>query len=122
MSNSQTPVGWIGLGAMGSGMSASLVQQGFPVRAFDVWKPSLEAVAKAGATPCDTPAQAAEGVKVLGLMVVNAAQVEDVLFGEGNVAEGKYPKYPADSPPTRILHHLLFYRPPLILEDRSETP
>lgn len=74
---------------MGSGMAASLVEQGFPVKAFDVWKPSLEAVVKAGATAAETPAKAAEGAQVLGLMVVNAAQVEDVLFGAGEVASGK---------------------------------
>lgn len=89
MSASKVNVGWIGLGAMGSGMAASLVEQGFPVRAFDVWKPSLEAVVKVGATACATPAEAAKDVQVLGLMVVNAVQVEDVLFGTGEVASGE---------------------------------
>ncbi|WWC85796.1 uncharacterized protein L201_000663 [Kwoniella dendrophila CBS 6074] len=87
MSQQKIKVGWIGLGAMGSGMSSSLISQGFEVKAYDVWKPSLEAVVKAGAIGCETPSKAAQGVQVLGLMVVNATQVEDVLFGSGKVAE-----------------------------------
>ncbi|WWD22500.1 hypothetical protein CI109_106993 [Kwoniella shandongensis] len=87
MSTSLPAVGWIGLGAMGSGMASSLVSQGFKVKAYDVYPPSLEAVAKAGATPAKTPAEAATGIQVLGLMVVNAYQVDDVLFGSGRVAE-----------------------------------
>ncbi|WWC58105.1 uncharacterized protein I303_100640 [Kwoniella dejecticola CBS 10117] len=84
---SQVKVGWIGLGAMGSGMASSLVSQGYEVKAYDVYKPSLESVVQKGAKGFDTPAEAAQGVQVLGLMVVNATQVEDVLFGEGKVAE-----------------------------------
>ncbi|WVF66042.1 hypothetical protein IAT40_000780 [Kwoniella sp. CBS 6097] len=80
-------VGWIGLGAMGSGMATSLVKDGYTVKAFDVWKPSLQAVVGAGAQEAPTPADAARGVQVLGLMVVNAQQVEDVIFGKGEVAQ-----------------------------------
>ncbi|OCF59669.1 hypothetical protein L486_02341 [Kwoniella mangroviensis CBS 10435] len=87
MSEQTTKVGWIGLGAMGSGMASSLVSQGYQVNAYDVWKPSLEAVVSKGTIGCATPAKAADGVNVLALMVVNAAQVEDVLFGSGKVAD-----------------------------------
>lgn len=38
---------------------------------------------------CTLPKEAATGVQVLGLMVVNAAQVDDVLFGAGEVAKGE---------------------------------
>jgi len=57
------------------------------VKAYDVYKPSLEAAVKVGAEPCATPAEAGN-VDVLGLMVVNALQVEDALFGSGQVAAG----------------------------------
>ncbi|WVQ93674.1 hypothetical protein IAU59_000750 [Kwoniella sp. CBS 9459] len=88
MSDTTKPVvGWIGLGAMGSGMASSLVKSGYTVKAFDVWKPSLQAVVAAGAQEAPTPADAARGVQVLGLMVVNAQQVEDVIFGNGEVAQ-----------------------------------
>jgi 3-hydroxyisobutyrate dehydrogenase-like beta-hydroxyacid dehydrogenase len=65
----------------------SLLSQGYKVKAYDVYAPSLEAAVKAGAEPCATPAEAAD-VDILGLMVVNAAQVEDALFGSGQVAAG----------------------------------
>ncbi|ORY34220.1 NAD binding domain of 6-phosphogluconate dehydrogenase-domain-containing protein [Naematelia encephala] len=80
-------IGWIGLGAMGGGMASALASQGFHIKTFDVWKPSLDAAGKAGAIIVDSPASAATGVQVLALMVVNAAQVEDLLFGSGGVAE-----------------------------------
>ncbi|WVR03631.1 hypothetical protein IAU60_000624 [Kwoniella sp. DSM 27419] len=88
MSTEQRPsVGWIGLGAMGSGMATSLASQGYSVKAFDVYPPSLDAVVKKGATRAGSPTEAAEGIQVLSLMVVNAQQVEDLLFGEGRIAE-----------------------------------
>lgn len=65
----------------------SLLSQGFKVKAYDVYKPSLEAAVKVGAEPCATPADAGN-VDILGLMVVNALQVEDALFGSGQVAAG----------------------------------
>jgi 3-hydroxyisobutyrate dehydrogenase-like beta-hydroxyacid dehydrogenase len=63
------------------------LSQGFKVKAYDVYAPSLEAAVKVGAEPCATPAEAAN-VDILGLMVVNALQVEDALFGSGQVAAG----------------------------------
>ncbi|WWC66852.1 uncharacterized protein I206_100759 [Kwoniella pini CBS 10737] len=80
-------VGWIGLGAMGSGMASSLVSQGYEVKVFDVYKPSLEKVIKKGAKGFNKPFEVAKDIQVLGLMVVNSIQVEDVLFGNGKVAE-----------------------------------
>ncbi len=66
----------------------SLSNQGFPVQAYDVYPPSLAAAVKAGSNSSATPREAAKGVRVLALMVVNAIQVEDVLFGAGGVADG----------------------------------
>ena len=43
-----------------------------------------------GATKAVTPKEAATDVEVLALMVVNAQQVEDVLFGAGEVAKSEY--------------------------------
>jgi len=105
---SKPTVGWIGLGAMGQGMAQvrapqfsfgsraesdfqSLLSQGFKVKAYDVYAPSLDVAVKAGAEPCATPAEAGN-VDILGLMVVNALQVEDALFGSGQVAAGMFPR------------------------------
>eukprot|EP00192_Tetraselmis_astigmatica_P002253 CAMPEP_0117650246 /NCGR_PEP_ID=MMETSP0804-20121206/1438_1 /TAXON_ID=1074897 /ORGANISM="Tetraselmis astigmatica, Strain CCMP880" /LENGTH=1058 /DNA_ID=CAMNT_0005456107 /DNA_START=50 /DNA_END=3226 /DNA_ORIENTATION=+ len=76
-------VGFVGLGAMGSGMAASLVRAGFAVKGFDVWQPSLERFVAAGGNPASSISDAATGTKVLVLMVVNAEQAQDVLFSKG---------------------------------------
>lgn len=78
----------------------SLLSQGFKVKAYDVYAPSLEVAVKAGATPCATPAETGD-VDVLGLMVVNAVQVEDALFGSGQVAAGGF--LPSLPNPKRIM-------------------
>ncbi|TYJ54777.1 hypothetical protein B9479_004534 [Cryptococcus floricola] len=85
--NDKPSVGWIGLGAMGSGMATSLASQAFSVKAYDVYPPSLGNVAAAGVTAASSPLEATQGVDILCLMVVNAAQVEDTLFGKEGVAE-----------------------------------
>ncbi|KAH7350560.1 hypothetical protein BKA65DRAFT_453015 [Rhexocercosporidium sp. MPI-PUGE-AT-0058] len=82
-------IGFIGLGAMGMGMATSLVKAGFPVCGYDVYAPSTEKfLSQAGdkASTASSPAEAADAVEILILMVQNAAQAEDVLFGSGKVA------------------------------------
>ncbi|KAL2678401.1 hypothetical protein Neosp_009147 [[Neocosmospora] mangrovei] len=76
-------IGMIGLGAMGQGMASSLVRAGFKVRGYDVFSQAVDKFAAngAGAIPTASPAEAAKGVDVLVLMVQNAQQAEDVLFG-----------------------------------------
>ncbi|KAG9250325.1 3-hydroxyisobutyrate dehydrogenase [Emericellopsis atlantica] len=81
-------VGFIGLGAMGQGMAASLARGGFDVHGYDVWKPSIDKFVStnAKATAAESPAMAAKDADILLLMVQNAAQAEDVLFGSGKAA------------------------------------
>ncbi|WVQ76198.1 hypothetical protein IAR50_005861 [Cryptococcus sp. DSM 104548] len=85
--NNKPSVGWIGLGAMGSGMATSLASQAFSVKAYDLYPPSLGSVASAGVTAASSPLEAAQDVDILCLMVVNATQVEDTLFGKEGVSE-----------------------------------
>lgn len=86
MTETSTPlpknVGFIGLGAMGAGMVDNLLQAGFEVSGFDVRKEALDRLRDRGGRPADSPADAAKGVRLLILMVVNDAQVEAVLFGD----------------------------------------
>lgn len=74
---------FVGLGAMGLPMAGHLVAAGFSVRGYDVRAESRAALAAAGGELAGTLAQAADGADALVLMVVNAAQAEDVLFGQG---------------------------------------
>ena len=74
---------FVGLGAMGLPMAGHLAAAGFSVRGYDVRAESRAALAALGGAPAETLAQATDGADALLLMVVNAAQAEDVLFGQG---------------------------------------
>lgn len=82
-------IGVIGLGAMGQGMASSLVRGGFAVHGFDVYEPSVQKFVSNGgkATAAGSPATAAKDADILLLMVQNAAQAQDVLFGAGKAAD-----------------------------------
>ena len=81
-----TTVGLVGLGSMGFGMAQSLLRAGHRVHGFDV---DAEAVsrfrAEGGAE--GGAAEVAGGLDALVLVVVNAAQMDSVLFGEEGLAE-----------------------------------
>ena len=80
------PVGVIGLGAMGGGMARSLRRAGYPVHVFDVRAESAQAFAADGGTACASLADLASACEIVVSVVVNAAQTESVLFGEGGCA------------------------------------
>jgi L-threonate 2-dehydrogenase len=80
-------VGVIGTGAMGLGVVQSLVRGGFRVVARDI-RPEAEAAAvAAGATARATPAALARDSSILIVLVVDAAQIEAVLFGPDGAAD-----------------------------------
>lgn len=79
-------VGVIGPGAMGLGIVASLVRNGFRVVARDI-RPEADARARAaGATVAASPAEVASQAPVIVVIVVDARQVDDVLFGRDGLA------------------------------------
>jgi L-threonate 2-dehydrogenase len=79
-------VGVMGLGAMGMGVARSLLRAGFPVVACDVREEALDAIAAEGATVAATPAALGRQVSVVVVLVVNADQTEQVLFGQEGAA------------------------------------
>ena len=79
-------VGVIGLGAMGSGMARSLRRHGHAVRVFDVRAEVAQAFAAEGGIACSSLTDLAQQCQVIVSVVVNAAQTEAVLFGEGGCA------------------------------------
>ena len=79
-------VGVIGLGAMGGGMARSLRRHGYAVHAFDVRAELSQAFAGEGGVACASIAELAAQCDVIVSVVVNAAQTERVLFGEGACA------------------------------------
>jgi 3-hydroxyisobutyrate dehydrogenase len=83
---SEQRIGLIGLGAMGMGMAMSLRRAGYSVHVFDLRREVAEAFAAEGGVACDNPAEVAATCEVVVSVVVNAAQTEEVLFGEGGAA------------------------------------
>ncbi len=80
---STTTVGLIGLGAMGSGMAQSLRRAGHTVHVFDVRREVAAAFAADGGVAHDSLASLGAACDVIVSVVVNAAQTESVLFGDG---------------------------------------
>ncbi|MEO6895294.1 MAG: L-threonate dehydrogenase [Caldimonas sp.] len=81
-------VGLIGLGAMGEGMAGSLRRAGCDIHVCDVRDGVAAAFAAEGGTADATPAALAGACEVVVSVVVNAAQTESVLFGDGSAGQG----------------------------------
>ena len=87
-----TTIGLIGLGAMGAGMAQSLRKSGFALRVFDVRTEVAQAFALGGGTACASPADLAPPCDAVISVVVNAAQTEEVLFGDSGCAAAMKPR------------------------------
>src|SRR5258708_37536068 len=84
MADKNTPlVAFIGLGSMGLGMAKNLLKHGHKVTGVDPSVPARDAFTAAGGTIAATPGAAAASADVVVVAVVNAPQVETVLYGEG---------------------------------------
>lgn len=77
-----TKIAFIGLGAMGAGMSRNLLQRGFDVHGYDVVENRVADFRAAGGTAAGSAAEACVDAGFIVLMVVNAAQAHAVLFEE----------------------------------------
>ena len=84
-------VALIGLGAMGAGMAGSLRRAGCTVHVCDARPGAAAAFAAQGGVACTSPAEAARAADVVISVVVNAAQTEAVLFGDGGAAAAMRP-------------------------------
>jgi len=83
------PVGFVGLGIMGSRMAACLARAGHPVAVYNRTAEKAEAwVEEHGGRVAASPADAAEGAAVVITMVVDGPQVEQVLLGEEGAVHG----------------------------------
>jgi 3-hydroxyisobutyrate dehydrogenase len=84
-------VGIVGVGNMGGGMAARLLEQGWQVRVHDTDRAKVEALRALGAVACSDAADAARDTATLIVCVVDAAQTRDVLFArDGAVAALKH--------------------------------
>ncbi|KAF2089286.1 hypothetical protein K490DRAFT_37440 [Saccharata proteae CBS 121410] len=82
MGSHQKPsVGFVGLGAMGFGMAANLVKQGYSVTGYDVFAKSMERFkSEAGGNTAGSPAESATDMPFYVCMVASAPQAQSVLF------------------------------------------
>jgi 3-hydroxyisobutyrate dehydrogenase len=86
------PVGFVGLGIMGSRMAANLARAGHEVAVYNRTAAKAEAwVAEHGGRVARTPREAAAGAAAVITMVVDGPQVEQVLLGEDGAAAGAAP-------------------------------
>lgn len=76
----------IGLGSMGQGMALSMLRKGLDVSGTDINAGAVARLTEAGGRGAATAAEAAADADVLVTVVVNAAQTEAVLFGDGGAA------------------------------------
>jgi len=81
-------VGFIGLGAMGGGMVARLLEAGQHVTVYNRTRSRGAELAERGAVLADTPAEAAAGAEVVFLSLATSDVVESLLFGENGAVEG----------------------------------
>ena len=83
--------GVVGLGMMGSGIARSLDAAGLLGAAFDVQPSVFESYPQLADRARPSAAALAADVDVVFLVVVDRAQLDDVLFAPGGVVEGAHP-------------------------------
>ena len=84
-------VGMIGLGNMGRPMALSILRAGLTLGVADLDQVALDYLTAAGATAYDSISALAGDSDVLGIVVVNDAQVESLIYGEGGILAGIRP-------------------------------
>ena len=83
---SSNAVGVIGLGSMGLGVAHTLLGKGFTVYAYDVRPQVLRDFARKGGKACASPGEVGAKAPVVIVLVVNADQTAEVLFGRNGAA------------------------------------
>ena len=69
-------------GTMGLGMAGNIARAGLAVRAWNRTRAKAEPLAEQGARLCDTPAEAADGARVILTMLADADAVIEAMRGE----------------------------------------
>jgi len=78
-------VGIVGVGNMGGGMASNLLARGWAVQVHDLDLIKVDALRRGGAIGCADAAAASANVPITIVCVVDAAQCDDVLWGERGV-------------------------------------
>ena len=84
--NNNKNIGVIGAGSMGMAIALNLQDRGYQVAIRDI-RPDIETIARhSGLTVCSSPSAIAAHADFIIIMVVNAKQTTDVLFGDHGIA------------------------------------
>ena len=78
-------IGIVGLGNMGMGMAKNLVAKGFRVTGFDMNQKALETLVDLGGVAAKDSAGVGAVADLVFVMVVNAKQSNEVIFGKGGL-------------------------------------
>lgn len=86
---SSLKIGIIGAGAMGLAMAKNLHRKHYEVRVRDIAANAVQAAADSGIAACGSSGALAAWADVIAVVVVNAAQIDEALFGSTGVVEGR---------------------------------
>ena len=81
-------VAFLGLGVMGRGMAANLIDAGYDLTVWNRTKEKADALVELGASLASTPAEAAGGADAVLYCLANGEALEAVVFGADGVLEG----------------------------------
>lgn len=84
-------VGFIGLGSMGAPMARNILKGGHELYVWARREDTTRALVEAGATRCASPAEVGARADAVVLVVTTGHDVEQVVLGEGGIAEGARP-------------------------------
>ena len=82
-------IGLIGVGAMGMAMAKNLYAHGYPVLARDIRAAAQSEAEAHGIGASASPRALAEAADLVVIVVVNAEQIDSVLFGPDGVVRGR---------------------------------
>jgi len=86
---SKESVGFIGLGAMGVGMAANVVKNGYPLKVMgNTRREPVERLLAMGATEAKTAAEVAAASDIVILCVTTSEVVESLVFGDDGLLAG----------------------------------
>ena len=84
-------IGFVGLGHMGMGMSINLIKAGYTVTGYARDPKKKEYFAAHGGQLAENNREVGAASNVVFIMVMNAAQAREVIFGENGLIEGMQP-------------------------------
>jgi len=91
MNESIDRIGFIGLGIMGRGMAANLLEADFPLTVWNRTPERSAELSKSGAAVAASPSELAAASDIVILCVSDTPDVEEVILGENGVLQGATP-------------------------------